>query len=208
MRFTNSLILFIFTFHTIYDRSRSFCVTILAGAPSSVSHSHLSREALSVEEVLRTLVVLAPKVEAHLLQPVAVAQGAAGNVHQVGFVWPQRHVLPRVVHGASHLGRKHTHTTVTYNWQPSLLISMDSLTLSFAVGWWGGGTEGKGGAEVLLAKSKRRTGIITQQYIVFCPYNTTTLAKEKRKQLHICCIIVLFSSKCSGKSVWKNITAT
>lgn len=49
--------------------------------------------------------VLAAEVEADLLQPVAVSQRAARDVHQVGFVRPQGHVLPRVVHGASHLQR-------------------------------------------------------------------------------------------------------
>lgn len=99
-------------------------------SPSRVSY--LSGEALSVEEVLRTLVVLAPEVEAHLLQPVAVAQGAAGDVHQVGFVRPQRHVLPRVVHGASHLGRKHKRAVVTHSWQASLLIATQGVALDWS----------------------------------------------------------------------------
>ena len=79
--------------------------TALLAPCRCVSFSYLSWEALSVEEVLGTLGVLAPKVEADLLQPVAVTQRAPRDVHQVSLVRPQGHVLPRVVHGASHLQR-------------------------------------------------------------------------------------------------------
>lgn len=68
--------------------------------------SYLSGKSLSVEEVLGSLGVLASKMEAHLLQPVAVAQRAAGDVDQVGFVGPQGHVLAGVIHGAPHLEEK------------------------------------------------------------------------------------------------------
>lgn len=67
--------------------------------------TYLSRKALSVEEVLRTLGVLTPKMKADLFQPVAVTQRTPGDVYQVGFVRPQGHMLSCVVHSASHLQR-------------------------------------------------------------------------------------------------------
>lgn len=84
---------------------RALCCLAVVGIQILVimNQMDLSRKALSIEEVLRTLSVFAPKVEADLLQPVAVTQRTPRDVHQVGFVRPQGHMLPRVVHGASHL---------------------------------------------------------------------------------------------------------
>lgn len=85
---------------SLHKRPRGF-VSIRRPPPPPVAH--LSGKSLPVEEVLRALGVLAPKMEADLLQPVAVPQRAPGDVHQVGFVRSQGHVLAGVVHGASHL---------------------------------------------------------------------------------------------------------
>lgn len=68
--------------------------------------SHLSREGLAVEQVLGAPAVLAAKVKPDLLQPVAVAQRPARDVHQVWLIWAQGHVSACVIHRSTDLKKK------------------------------------------------------------------------------------------------------